>query len=96
MGNITNIGTIDYSNLVYSSNEEDIKQYSLEKGDLLFNRTNSSEWVGKTAIYKEEQPEIYAGYLIRIRSILVSSACKYSDLYSMVLTVICICRTMCS
>lgn len=72
MGNITNIGTIDYSNLVYSSNEEDIKQYSLEKGDLLFNRTNSSEWVGKTAIYKEEQPAIYAGYLIRIRSILMS------------------------
>ena len=53
MGNITNIGTIDYSNLVYSSNEEDIKQYSLEKGNLLFNRTNSSEWVGKTAIYKD-------------------------------------------
>lgn len=60
------------TNLVYSSNEEDIKQYSLEKGDLLFNRTNSSEWVGKTAIYKEEQPAIYAGYLIRIRSILMS------------------------
>ena len=66
MGNITNVGTIDYSNLVYSSNDEDIEQYSLEKNDLLFNRTNSSEWVGKTAIYKEEQPAIYAGYLIRI------------------------------
>ena len=53
MGNISNVGTIDYSNLVYSSNDEDIEQYSLEKDDLLFNRTNSSEWVGKTAIYKE-------------------------------------------
>ena len=72
MGNITNIGTIDYSNLAYSSNDEDIKQYSLKKDDLLFNRTNSSDWVGKTAIYKEEQPAIYAGYLIRIRSILIS------------------------
>ena len=72
MGNITNIGTIDYSNLAYSSNEEDIKQYSLKKDDLLFNRTNSSDWVGKTAIYKEEQPAIYAGYLIRIRPILIS------------------------
>ena len=72
MGNITNIGTIDYSNLVYSSNDEDIKQYSLKKGDLLFNRTNSSEWVGKTAIYKGEQPAIYAGYLIRVRPILIS------------------------
>ena len=73
MGNITDIGTIDYSNLVYSSNDEDIKQYSLKKGDLLFNRTNSSEWVGKTAIYKKEQPAIYAGYLIRIRPILIFS-----------------------
>ena len=72
MGNITNVGTIDYSNLVYSSNDEDIKQYSLEKDDLLFNRTNSSEWVGKTAIYKEKQPAIYAGYLIRIRPLLIS------------------------
>ena len=65
MGNITN--------LVYSSNNEDIKLYSLEKDDLLFNRTNSSEWVGKTAIYKKEQPAIYAGYLIRIRPILIFS-----------------------
>ena len=73
MGNITNVGTIDYSNLVYSSNNEDIKLYSLEKDDLLFNRTNSSEWVGKTAIYNKEQPAIYAGYLIRIRPILIFS-----------------------
>ena len=73
MGNITNWGTIDYSDLVYSSNDEDIKQYSLKKNDLLFNRTNSSECVGKTAIYKEERPAIYAGYLIRVRPILISS-----------------------
>ena len=73
MGNITNVGTIDYSNLVYSSNDEDIEQYSLKKDDLLFNRTNSSEWVGKTAIYKEEQPAIYAGYLIRVRPLLISA-----------------------
>ena len=87
MGNITNVGTIDYSNLVYSSNDEDIEQYSLEKDDLLFNRTNSSEWVGKTAIYKEEQPAIYAGYLIRIRPLLISpdylntvmNSCYYRD-----------------
>ena len=58
---------------MYSSNNEDIKLYSLEKDDLLFNRTNSSEWVGKTAIYKKEQPAIYAGYLIRIRPILIFS-----------------------
>ena len=87
MGNITNVGTIDYSSLVYSSNDEDIEQYSLEKDDLLFNRTNSSEWVGKTAIYKKEQPAIYAGYLIRVRPLLISpdylntvmNSCYYRD-----------------
>ena len=47
MGNITNVGTIDYSNLVYSSNDEDIEQYSLGKKRFTVNRTNSSEWVGK-------------------------------------------------
>ena len=32
----------------------------------MFNRTNSPELVGKTAIYKSEMPAIFAGYLIRI------------------------------
>ena len=34
--------------------------------DVLFNRTNTIELVGKTAIYLGEQPAIFAGYLIRI------------------------------
>ena len=50
MGNLQN-GEIDYSDLVYSSDDEDINQYELLENDLLFNRTNSAEWVGKTAIY---------------------------------------------
>lgn len=65
MGNIQN-GKINYGNLVYSSDESDILRCHLEKNDLLFNRTNSKELVGKTAIYKSEIPAIYAGYLIRI------------------------------
>ena len=71
MGNITRIGTIDFADLVYSSNKDDISKYALQKDDLLFNRTNSSEWVGKTAIFKSDSPAIYAGYLIRVRCILV-------------------------
>ena len=71
MGNISRIGTIDFTNLVYSSNKDDISKYALLKDDLLFNRTNSSEWVGKTAIFKSNSPAIYAGYLIRIRCILL-------------------------
>jgi type I restriction enzyme S subunit len=42
------------------------KKYLLKKDDVLFNRTNSAEWVGKTAKYKGERPAIFAGYLIRI------------------------------
>ncbi|WEJ72781.1 restriction endonuclease subunit S [Pseudomonas sp. PSE14] len=66
MGNIQG-GRLDWGDLVFSSDKEEIKKYSLQAGDVLFNRTNSPELVGKTAIYKGEQPAIYAGYLIRVR-----------------------------
>lgn len=66
MGNIQG-GRLVWEDLVFSSNPEELKKFSLQVGDVLFNRTNSPELVGKTAIYKGEQPAIYAGYLIRVR-----------------------------
>ena len=60
MGNLQD-GEIDYSDLVYSSNEADLEKYYLLENDLLFNRTNSAEWVGKTSIYRGETPAIFAG-----------------------------------
>jgi len=66
MGNIQD-GKIDWSSLVYSDDEDEIAKYLLKYNDVLFNRTNSPELVGKTAIYKGEMPAIFAGYLIRIR-----------------------------
>ena len=65
MGNIQK-GRFDWSDLVYSNNDEEINKYLLKKDDVLFNRTNSPELVGKTAIYKGERPAIFAGYLIRL------------------------------
>lgn len=65
MGNLQN-GEIIWDNLAYTDDNEDIEKYMLEKGDVLFNRTNSSEWVGKTSIYRGEYPAIYAGYLIKL------------------------------
>lgn len=65
MGNIQN-GAIDWSNLAYTIDKEEINKYLLRYNDVLFNRTNSDEHVGKTAIYKGEMPAIFAGYLIRI------------------------------
>lgn len=66
MGNIQG-GCIDWTDLVFSTDEAEIKKYVLHAGDILFNRTNSPELVGKTAIYKGDRPAIYAGYLIRVR-----------------------------
>lgn len=65
MGNIQK-GRFDWSDLVYSNDDEEISKYLLKKDDVLFNRTNSPELVGKTAIYKGERPAIFAGYLIRL------------------------------
>ena len=66
MGNLQH-GEIDWSDLVYTDDEEDIKKYSLSAGDVLFNRTNgSADLVGKTSIYRGEYPAIYAGYLIKL------------------------------
>ena len=72
MGNIQG-GQVNYDNLVYSSDKSDILRCHLDKDDLLFNRTNSKELVGKTAIYKSEVPAIYAGYLIRITPVEINS-----------------------
>jgi len=65
MGNMQG-GKIDWTDLKFTSNPKEIEQYSLKKGDVLFNRTNSPEHVGKTVIYKGEQPAVFAGYLIRV------------------------------
>lgn len=67
MGNIQN-GKIDWTDLAYTSDEDEINKFILRKGDVLFNRTNSPELVGKSGIYKGERPAIFAGYLIRIKN----------------------------
>ena len=70
MGNL-NAGEIDYSDLVYSSNQSEIEKYLLSNGDLLFNRTNSAEHVGKVSIYRGTYPAIFAGYLVRFSPLLL-------------------------
>lgn len=66
MGNLQG-GRLDWDDLVYTSDEDEIEKYLLEPGDVLFNRTNSPELVGKTSIYRGERKCIFAGYLIRIK-----------------------------
>ena len=68
MGNIQN-GRINWADLVYTSDEAEVARYALQPGDVLFNRTNSPDLVGKTAIYEGERPAVFAGYLIRVNQI---------------------------
>jgi len=72
MGNIQD-GEIVFDKLVYSNDLDDNKKLLLQYGDLLFNRTNSAELVGKTAIFRGQQNAIFAGYLILLRPIFINS-----------------------
>ncbi|NCO31969.1 hypothetical protein GW891_04230, partial [bacterium] len=49
-----------------SISEDEEEKYRLNKGDLLFNRTNSKELVGKTAVFNENEDYTFASYLIRV------------------------------
>jgi type I restriction enzyme S subunit len=69
MNNLTRTGELDLSDLKYmdlplASRE----RYLAKPGDVLFNRTNSAELVGKSAMVPEGVSQLaYAGYLVRLR-----------------------------
>lgn len=68
MNNITYQGGWDFSSLKYVNLEPaTAHKYLARQGDLLFNRTNSKELVGKTAVYMRDEPMAIAGYLVRVR-----------------------------
>ena len=80
MGNIQD-GDLDLSNLKYlSAQDVDVQKTLLEHGDLLFNRTNSAELVGKCAVFKGAPSRAcFASYLIRVsfEGFLPEFACAY-------------------
>lgn len=68
MCNLTTDGFLDLSN----TKQIDIPDDEIEKcivryGDILFNRTNSIELVGKTCLFDKKEPMVIAGYIIRVR-----------------------------
>ncbi|MFW6275814.1 MAG: restriction endonuclease subunit S, partial [bacterium] len=66
MNNINN-SELDIRNLKYIKIDNDtFLKYKLNKGDLLFNRTNSKELVGKTALFEINGDYTFASYLIRV------------------------------
>ena len=68
MGNVTYDGELDCTNLKYVTlSDTDIEKYTLCTGDILFNRTNSKELVGKTGIWNGRFEAVAASYFIRLR-----------------------------
>lgn len=62
-------GRIVANNLQYVEISSDqFKKFRVEKKDILFNRTNSFELVGRTAIFDIERDFVFASYLIRLRA----------------------------
>lgn len=68
MNNITYDGNLDLSDIKrISVPEKELAGCLVKKGDVLFNRTNSRELVGKTCVFDIDEPMIIAGYIIRLR-----------------------------
>lgn len=68
MGNMTDDGRIDLSDLKYITLDGNEYEKSVVRdGDFLFNRTNSREHVGRSVAFHEKQEMIIAGYIIRVR-----------------------------
>lgn len=61
-------GKLDLMNLKYYQGKKgELDSFILKKGDVLFNRTNSFELVGKVSLFDDDGIYSFASYLIRIR-----------------------------
>jgi type I restriction enzyme, S subunit len=66
MGNIQN-GNVVLDDLKHVTLPENLTApYVIRRGDVLFNRTNSQEHVGKVGIYRDDITVVFASYLIRL------------------------------
>ena len=66
MNNLTD-GRVTTSELQYLNVDEDtLRKFKLTEGDILFNRTNSHNLVGKTSLFDLEGEYVFASYLIRL------------------------------
>lgn len=68
MNNLTSDGHLDLKDLKYIDiPDNEIEKCVVRKGDVLFNRTNSIELVGKTAVFDLPDDMVIGGYIIRVR-----------------------------
>lgn len=67
MGNLQD-GFIDATDLKWAEiAEAEVEALALGVGDILFNRTNSRDLVGKVALVRESTDFLYASYIVRLR-----------------------------
>ena len=68
MNNITYGGELDLTDTKrIDVPENELDKCTVRRGDVLFNRTNSKELVGKTCVYNRDEMMVLAGFVIRIR-----------------------------
>ena len=68
MNNITYGGELDLTDTKrIDVPAEDLPKCTVRRGDVLFNRTNSRELVGKTCVYNRDEMMILAGFVVRVR-----------------------------
>ena len=68
MNNITYGGELDLSDTKrIDIPDNELDKCTVRRGDVLFNRTNSKELVGKTCVYDRDEMMVLAGFVIRIR-----------------------------
>ena len=68
MNNITYGGELDLSDTKrIDIPDNELDKCTVRRGDILFNRTNSKELVGKTCVYDRDEMMVLAGFVIRIR-----------------------------
>ncbi len=69
MNNITYSGELDLTDTkLIDIPDDELEKCSVKRGDVLFNRTNSKELVGKTCLYNRDELMVLAGFIIRIRT----------------------------
>ena len=68
MNNITYDGELDLSDTKrIDIPDNELEKCTVRRGDVLFNRTNSKELVGKTCVYNRDEMMVLAGFVIRVR-----------------------------
>ncbi|WP_435078137.1 restriction endonuclease subunit S [Halococcus sp. AFM35] len=68
MNNMENGYMIEEPMKYIDLDDDEFEKYRVETGDILFNRTNSLELVGKTGIYELEGDHVFASYLVRLQT----------------------------